>query len=65
MGKVFMKSLNKIIFEIAFCRIDPQKMNHNHTITNQPMILIGDGDDNPIILYHPSQNNDVLIHLSF
>ena len=38
------------LFLIYFQQLQPiQKMNHNHTITNQPMILIGDGDDKEML----------------
>ncbi|MEZ7933485.1 MAG: NAD-binding protein [Sulfurospirillum sp.] len=49
MGKSIYEVLKQNHFEIAFAEIDPQKMNHNHTITNQPMILIGDGDDKEML----------------
>ena len=49
MGKSIYEVLKQNNFEIAFAEIDPQKMNHNNASSNQPMILIGDGDDKEIL----------------
>lgn len=49
MGKIIYEVLKRNQFEIAFAEIDPEKMLCGSIKSDQPTVLIGDGDDKEML----------------